>query len=98
MYLRTKQHRWSIPSNKNPIVGSLGSCKQNHDLKSSTLLSVGLGEKKTNRDRFKQIHEIWLTISTDTILTALDFDDAIPTCWKYQRTSHCAKARAENTI
>lgn len=37
-------------------------------------------------------------MSTGTILAVLDFDDAIPTCWKYQRTSDWAKANAENTI
>jgi hypothetical protein len=37
-------------------------------------------------------------MSTGTAREALDFDDAIPTCWKYQITSDCAKARAENTI
>lgn len=38
------------------------------------------------------------TMSTGTIRAAFDFDDAIPMCWKYQVTSDCAKARAENTI
>lgn len=41
MYLRTKQHKWSIPSNRNPMVGSFGSCT--HDYKSevrSTILSI----------------------------------------------------------
>ena len=39
-----------------------------------------------------------LTMSTGTTRAVLDFDDATPTCWKYQITSHCAKAKAENTI
>jgi len=39
-----------------------------------------------------------LTMSTGTTRVVLDFDDATPTCWKYQITSHCAKAKAENTI
>lgn len=37
-------------------------------------------------------------MSTGTIRAALDFDDATPTCWKYQMTSDWAKAKAENTI
>lgn len=38
------------------------------------------------------------TMSTGTTRVVLDFDDATPTCWKNQITSHCAKAKAENTI
>lgn len=37
-------------------------------------------------------------MSTGTIRATLDFDGAIPTCWKYQMTSDWAKANAENTI
>jgi len=39
-----------------------------------------------------------LTMSTGITRAALDLEDAIPACWKYQRTSDWAKANAENTI
>lgn len=37
-------------------------------------------------------------MSTATVRFALDFDELIPTCWKYHMTSLCANASAENTI